>query len=303
MIRKFLSVCLAILLLLSCLAACDKGGNGEARLLSFSQANSVKEMQEMDGQKVTIIGYMSTLSPVSGQFMYLMNLPYQSCPFCVPNTTELSNTMAVYAPDGKEFEFTDRAIQVTGTMDFGDYVDEFGYTYSYRIKDASYTVLDTSNMSEELKLWQQLASTDVIGDVYAMFEYVNFLCYWPTYTAQFGDEPDYLYPTDALRFIETDGAQYNYGFKEGYFDQLIATVESVDAQAFRDLVKMIQDAKALCDRAYAELKSESYTMVDEYSGSFKDGRRQYIMNASEEMGAEMERLYRAFSAWLSEWEL
>ncbi len=304
MIRKMMSVCMVVLLLLSCLTACDQGaGSGEARLLSFSQANSVKDMQAIDGQKVTIIGYMSTLSPVSGQFMYLMNLPYQSCPFCVPNTTQLSNTLAVYAPDGKEFEFTDRAIQVTGIMDFGDYVDEFGYEYSYRIKDASYTVLDTDNMSDELKLWQQLASTDVISDVYTMFEYVNFLCYWPTYTAQFGEETDYLYPTDALQFIETDGAQYNYGFKDGYFDDIIATIESVDATAFADLVQIIRDAKALCDTAYAELKAGNFTVVDEYIETFKDGRKQYKLNASAELDHGMDTLYTAFSSWLGEWEL
>ena len=33
-------------------------------------------------------------------FMFLMNLPYQSCPFCVPNTSQLSNTMEVYPKKG-----------------------------------------------------------------------------------------------------------------------------------------------------------------------------------------------------------
>ena len=298
---------LATLLLCTALTSCESDSGKPAEngtvMLSFSQAQSIEEIKNYDGREVTIIGYMSTLSPISGQFMYLMNLPYQSCPFCVPNTTQLSNTMAVYAMEKDEFEFTDRAIQVTGIMEFGDYTDEFGYEYSYRIVDATYEVLDTSNMSEELRLWQQLASTDVISDVYTMFEYVNFLCFWPSYTAQFDGGADYLYPDDAIYFIETDGAQFNYGFKEGYFEGLIATIESVDPTAFADLVTIIKDAKALCDKGYAELKAGNCTQVAEYSGAFRDGRLQYNLTNSTEFGSEMERLYRLFSNWLASWEI
>ena len=238
MTKKITAILLACIILassLSLLISCDSGSENEGgtQMLSFSQAQSVAEMEKLDGKQVTIIGYMSTLSPISGKFMYLMNLPYQSCPFCIPNTTQLSNTMAVYAKGNDEFEFTDRAIQVTGTLEFGDYTDEFGYVYSYRIKDATYSILDTENMSAELKLWQQLASTDAVSEVYSMFEYVNFLCYWPTY----------------IYFIETDGAQFNFGFKSGYFDNIISTIKSVDETAFADLVKVVEDAKALCEKA------------------------------------------------------
>ena len=118
MIKRIICITLAFIMVMGSslfLTSCEKESATEesTKMLSFSQAQSISEIEKLDGEKVTIIGYMSTLSPVSGKFMYLMNLPYQSCPFCVPNTTQLSNTMAVYAEDGKEFEFTDRAIQVT----------------------------------------------------------------------------------------------------------------------------------------------------------------------------------------------
>ncbi|MBQ2716865.1 MAG: hypothetical protein IJF21_08700, partial [Clostridia bacterium] len=183
--KRTFAFILAIIFVVMPLASCEKGGAGSGQLLSFSQAQSIEEMEKLDGKEVTIIGYMSTLSPISGEFMYLMNLPYQSCPFCVPNTTQLANTMAVYAKSAEGFEFTDRAIQVTGILEFGDYTDEFGYEYNYRIKDATYTVLNTDDLDPKIKLWQQLASTDVIAEIYQMYEYVNFLCFWPTYTAQF----------------------------------------------------------------------------------------------------------------------
>lgn len=303
MIRK-ISFIIAILFLLPVFAGCsgseDEGG---AKLLSFAQAQSVSEMKRLDGEEVTIIGYLSTLSPISGEFIYLMNLPYQSCPFCVPNTTQLANTIAVYSKSKEGFEFTDRAVRVTGILEFGDFTDEFGYEYGYRIKDAEYEILDASELDPKLKLWQQLASTDVIAEIYQMYEYVNFLCFWPTYTAKFEGGSDYLYPSDIDLFCKKDGAQYNYGYKEGYFDSLVAKVESVSATEFTALVDNIRKAEAIAKDALAEIDAGNYTSVTEYSDAFGDGRVQYKMNKNDEFKAAVEATYREFAEWLATWEL
>lgn len=305
--KKLISVCLVILTVMSLFVSCGSGKSADetemSNTLSFANTNSVEKMKALDGKEVNIIGYMSTLSPISGEFMYLMNLPYQSCPFCVPNTTELSNTIACYAKDEKGFKFTDRAIKVVGTLEFGDYTDEYGYEYNYRIKDAVYTEVDTSEMSEKLQLWQQLASTGVISDVYNMYEYVNFVCFWPTYTAEFESGKDYLFPTDALSFIKTDEAQFNYGYQSGYFDKLISTISEVDAAAFAPLIENIEKAKALAEKALEALEKGEYTLTTEYSKVFSDARDQYIMNASKEFEKEMESIYTDFSYWLAEWEI
>lgn len=294
---------LCLILVLSAflsLAACGEDG-GSAKLLSFSQAQSIAEMEKLDGERVTIIGYMSTLSPVSGKFMYLMNLPYQSCPFCIPNTTTLSNTIAVYARD--EFEFTDSAIKVTGKLKFGDYEDEFGYQYGYRIVDATYEVLDTSDMSDKLRLWQQLAASDAVATIYEMFEYVNFLTNWTSYYMKFESGEDYLYPSDAVYFVETDRAQFNYGFKSGYFEGIVNEIKAVNETEFADLVAIVLKAKALSDKAYGELKNGAYSQVAEYGGRYNDGRKQYKLTKAAELKSEMDSVYSEFSTWLSGWEL
>lgn len=301
--KRTFAFILAIIFVVMPLASCEKGGEGSGQLLSFSQAQSVEEMEKLDGKEVSIIGYMSTLSPISGSFMYLMNLPYQSCPFCVPNTTQLANTMAVYAKQNDSFEFTDRAIQVTGVLEFGDYTDEFGYEYNYRIKDATYTILNTDDLDPKIKLWQQLASTDVIAEIYQMYEYINFLCFWPTYTAQFEGGSDYLYPEDAIYFYQTDGAQYNYGYQPGYFDNLVAKVESVSKTDFTALVENIRKAEALAAEAIAEIEAGNFSAVTEYAGQFNDGRTQYKMNRADEFDAKMQATYLEFAEWLATWEL
>lgn len=303
--KRILTVALSVCLILCCFAGCSESKNDSTPIVgnTLSFSNSVDDMKALDGQKVNIIGYMSTLSPINGEFMYLMNLPYQSCPFCVPNTNELSNTMAVYAKSGKTFDFTDRAIKIEGTLEFGDCTDEFGYEYNYRIVDATYTEVDTSEMGEKLQLWQQLASTNVISDVYNMYEYVNFLCFWPTYTAEFSEGKDYLYPSDALNFITTEGAQYNYGYVDEYFTDIKNTIKSVDETQFNTLIENIAKAENLASKALAALQNGEYSSVSEYSSAFNDGRNQYKMNAESEFSHEMETIYSEFSAWLAEWEL
>ena len=303
---KSLALILALVLLAACFASCGEDASqsqGGVKKLSFSEANSIDDMQKLDGQKVSIIGYMSTLSPVNGAFMYLMNMPYQSCPFCVPNTTQLSNTLAVYAKNGKSFEFTDLLIRVEGVLEFGDYTDEYGYQYSYRIKDATYSKVDTAELSDEFILWQQLASTGVVADIYSMYDYIHFLCFWGTYSMQFDSGRDYLYPDDARMFIEEDGAQFNYGYKDGYFDNMIRRIEEVDADAFEALEANIRRAKAVAEKALADLKSGRYEDVAEYTGYFGDNRIQYRLLDYAAYDTELQAIFAEFSEWIAEWEL
>ena len=308
-IKRTVSLILVLATLLCSVSLVACSNNEEETTLSFSAANSIEEMKKLEGKRVSIMGYMSTLSPISGKFMYLLNLPYQSCPFCEPNSTTLSNTMAIYAPEGKRFEFTDRLIKVTGTLEFGEFVDEYGYNYEYRIVDASYTVVDTSEMGEHLRLWQELAATEVVGEIYRMYDYLNFVCFWGTYTAKFDGEEDYLHPGDIMMFLEADNAQFHYGYAEGYFDSLIATIESVDQEAFAELVENIKKAKQLADDALSEYKNGEYSLVSEYSKNrhgtliFGDGRNQYKLNKADEFDQRMEALYREFALWLGEWEV
>lgn len=143
-----------------------------------------------------------------------------------------------------------------------------------------------------------------------MYDYVNFLCAWNTYYVNSGmDEngnvvPGYfLYPTDALGLITTDGAQYNYGYKEGYFDAIVAKIETVDPVAFQDLVANIRGAEALAQKAFAELKNENYTSEKKYLEQFGTEDFVYTLNIGEELQSEMQTLYYAFANWLSSWEL
>ena len=312
--KAILTVCLVLSLLFS-FAGCKQAQSGEVTKLSFQAASGYDYLKTLDGKQVTISGYMATSSPVDGSFMFLMNLPYQSCPFCVPNTSQLSNTMEVYPKKGETFGFTNQAIKIVGTLEVAEsedkpFTDMYGYEFNYKIVDATYTIIQADELSEDMALWQKIAETDVVSDIYRMYDYVNFLCAWNTYYVNSGTDENgnvvpgyYLYPTDAVYLITTDGAQYNYGYKDGYFDSIISKIEAVDPNAFADLVANVRSAEVLAQKALAELENAHYTSEKKYLEQFGTEDLVYTLTIGEELKAEMQTLYSAFANWLGSWEM
>ncbi|MBO4871836.1 MAG: hypothetical protein J5496_00265 [Lachnospiraceae bacterium] len=306
-----LTVCLAALLL----GACGRDSGGEAVPLSFKQAAGYDYLKSINGKTVAINGYMATSSPADGSFIFLMNMPFQSCPFCVPNTTQLANTMEVYPRKGETFTYTVQAIRVTGRLVVAKdasnpFTDLYGYRFSFKIEDATYRILKDEDLSAELKLWQDLSSSGIINELYDMYNYVNFVCKWPTYKVNSYTDKDgktvtgyYLYAADAVRYLEKDGAQFNYGYKEGYFENLQKRILKISDTAFSALVDNISSAKQLADEAVAALKNGEYTMEKKYVEEFGQEDYIYTLNRGAELAERMDALYNFFSDWLAGWEL
>ena len=313
---KIVSVLLLIVLTTSCFVSC----NGEIDLadatkLSFKSASGYDYLKTLDGKPVTINGYMATSSPVDGSFMFLMNLPYQSCPFCVPNTSQLSNTMEIYPKDGEAFAYTTQAIQVVGILEVSEsedepFTDKYGYEFCCKIVDATYTIIKAEDLSENMALWQKIAGSKVISEIYRMYDYVNFLCAWDTYYVDsFVDENGetvtgyYLYASDAEGYLYNSGARYNYGYQNGYFDSIVSKIEAVDPMAFADLVANVRAAEALAEKALKELQNGNYTSEYKYVEMFGQSDYVFTLTNGEELVAEMDIVYMAFSNWLGSWEL
>ena len=186
----------------------------------------------------------------------------------------------------------------------------YGYEFCCKIVDATYTIIKAEELSDDMALWQSLASTDVVSEIYKMYDYVNFLCAWNTYYVNsYQNEKGetvpgyYLWPSDVENYLYKDGAQYNYGYKEGYFDSIIAKIESVDKTAFADLVENVRKAQALSQKALGELENKNYTAEKKYLEMF--GREDYVytLNKGEELKKDMENTYTEFSNWLGSWEM
>ena len=299
--RKILAISLAAALLL--LAGCSGAAPGEegATALKFTDAVSLETLTALDGKTVSIVGYMATLSPLSGKFLYLMNMPYQSCPFCVPNTTQLANTMAVYAPEGQTFGYTDQAIRVTGTLRIEDYTDEYGYVYNYRIADASYEIVDLAALSEDYALWQSIASDGVVAEINSMFDYLHFLCQWTEYQSGYTDDDGsevvyFLYPGDVEMYLQDTGP-YGYAQEAGedYFPGLIERIRAISANDLEDLVTIVESAQQVAATALSELRAGNYT--------YDSAADKYALQKNEELYNAWYDAYSQFALWLAKWEI
>ncbi len=315
---KAFSIVIIIICVFSC-AACE-GESKNATKLSFKSALEYDYLKSLDGSTVTINGYLATSSPVDGSFIFLMNMPYQSCPFCVPNTNQLSNTMEVYPKKGDSFDYTNQAVKVVGKLEVADdpnepFTDKFGYEFSFKIVDAEYTILKAEDLSAEMALWQRFASAGIADEIYRMYDYLNFVCKWNTYfvdnytdssgTLQKGY---YLYPSDAENFMklgENGGkdAQYAYGRKEGYFDSIINSIKAIDKDAFSDLIANIESAEALANDALYELEQGNYTYEYKYVEKFGRDDYVYTLNIGEELSERNDALFYEFANWFSSWEM
>ncbi len=308
---------LVLIMIFSLTCSCGKKNedNSDAIKLSFKSSASYDYLKSIDGQKVTISGYMATSSPVDGSFMFLMNLPYQSCPFCVPNTSQLSNTMEIYPKKNESFAYTSQAIKVVGRLEVAQsenkpFTDMYGYEFNFKIVDATYTVIRAEDLSKDMALWQKIAEADIVSDIYKMYDYVNFLCAWNTYYVNSYTDADgtlvpgyYVWPSDAKNYIYQSGAQFNYGYKDGYFDSIVGKIEAIDKTAFADLVANVRAAEALASKALAELEAGNYTSEYKYIEMF--GREDYVytLNKGAELTAEMNKIYSSFSDWLGSYEM
>ncbi len=298
--KKLIALALALILAACLLAGCGKG-SAEVQPLSFAESASLDTIKALNGKQVTLTGYMATLSPLSGEYIYLMNLPYQSCPFCVPNTQQLANTMAVYAAKNAKFAYTDRPIRITGRMEVGDFSDEYGYTYNYRIVDASYEAVDLSEVSSDYALYNALAEDGVIADVNAMFDYLLFICQWTEYQGGYTDENGnqlsyYLYPGDVENVLADDSA-YGYAAQASadYYPGLIRRVRAVSADGLEDLVSILEAAQAVEQRARAELEDQQY--------SYDDEADKYELTHGQELSDLFYDVYGQFSQWLTRYQL
>jgi len=292
----------------------NKEDDSGATKISFKSASSYEYLQSLNGQQVEIRGYMATSSPVDGSFIFLMNMPYQNCPFCKPNTSLLSNTIEAYPSEGDKFTYTTSAIKVIGTLVVAEdvskpFTDRYGYEFNFKLEDSYYKILKESDLSADIALWQKFAATSLVTDLYAMYDYLDFVTNWPnyfinSYTNSKGEfvKGFYLWPADAMYFLETEDAQWHYGYVDGYFDDIVKRIQKVDSKGFDTIVKNVEKAKALAEYAINELYEGHYTKEYKYIERFDTEDYVYILD-DQTMNKQADNIFYEFADWLGSFEM
>lgn len=306
---RLLSLALIIALLFS-FTACQKEAPATAKAtrLTYENFSDYDYLKTLDGETVSLMGYMTVQMPEDGAYMYLTALPWQETPFITPNSNRLSNTVPVYANHGTRFTYMTEAVKIIGTLEVAEnnmalFNDALGYSSYCRIKDANYVRADADALTGDMAVWQKLAEEDAINQINRMFDYVNFLCVWPSCYVNPTAEKEgyYLTPRDAAYLIATPGAAYHYGNQSGYFDGLAQTLENIDPEVLAEPIACIREAKALAIKALTELNEGNYTAEETYLERFDTQGVIYTLDKGAELEAEKDALEARFTDWLNSW--
>lgn len=174
-------------------------------VLKFKNTNSDEAISLLNGKKVSITGYLSTLSPLNGKFAYLMNMPYQNCPYCVPGTSAITNTLTIVAKENEKIKFTDQPVTVTGTLETGTFTDEFGYEYGVRLNNVVVKNADIDELSESIRKYNLLAENGVVNSIYNSIMLADRSVFYNYYKK----EVPALIKTERIESTKTLFAEYN----------------------------------------------------------------------------------------------
>ncbi|SNR76079.1 hypothetical protein [Puniceibacterium sediminis] len=91
------------------------------------------------GEQITVSGFMAPPLKAESQFFVLTKMPMAICPFCEPGTTWPRDLLAIYARRIVDVVPFNVLINVTGTLELGDYVDpDLGFYSKVRIANATF---------------------------------------------------------------------------------------------------------------------------------------------------------------------
>lgn len=136
-------------------------GSGDSAKLRFSEMYTVagedknisEIFKELDGKEINMTGYMAAQSPLDGSFIYLVNQPYVSCPFCAIGDITKLEVIPVYMEDGSEIQYLESGVKIVGRLEVSEKVDSLGYTTQCRIYAKNIEVLTEENTDVNLQSW------------------------------------------------------------------------------------------------------------------------------------------------------
>ncbi|MBP3284236.1 MAG: hypothetical protein J6M02_01910 [Clostridia bacterium] len=235
--------------------------------LKFKNTNSDEYIRSLNGKKVTMTGYLSVLSPINGKFAYLMNLPYQSCPYCVPGTSAIYNTLAIYAKQNEKIEFTNEPVTVEGVLEVGNFKDDFEYEYSVRIKDATVKKADVEKLSENILMYSAISQEGLIDQMNYAITMLDEIIYYDYYETYYGMSPDDLTPFDTAEI-----------------DKIISKLKSINESGYSDIIKVMENAKTLAGTANDNLAKGNY-------------------EKNKSLQPNLDKVFAGFSAWMAKYEM
>lgn len=267
------------ILLVFVLTACNSNVDStEYSKIKFSEMyetiNSEKNISEiyknLDGKEVEMNGYMAVQSPLDESYIYLVNQPYVSCPFCAIGDITKLEIIPVYMADNSSIKYTENGVTIKGKLEVGEKTDALEYTTQCRIYADSVEEIKETNVDTELQTYYaNLSEAGMIIDIQTL-----------QMNIEYATKDEYLVDFGTTKAEKYDGVVQYYG--TGISDYVT-------------YIKECPDIVKACEPAREDLKSLNTELYNLYQKQIKVLEKFAIIimqgQAEEKTDSEKEKLY------------
>ena len=177
------------------------------------------------------------------------------------------NTLAIYAKSNEKIEFTNEPVTVKGTLEIGNFKDEFEYEYSVRIKDAEVTKADVAKLSENILMYSAISQEGLVDEMNGAINEIDLIIYYDYYETYYGMSPEDLVKFETVKI-----------------DKIISRLMAINATAYSDIIKVMKEAKRLAITANENLDSGNY-------------------EKNKALQTELDNVFYGFSAWMAKYDM
>ena len=129
---------------------------------SFTTSNAIAFNSSfnpnINGEQVAIMGFVSPIKAPDGSLIYLSSTPYNNTPFLGNrlNPTRQNRIFDTIAVHPLTEIYTKGLITITGIAEIGNFADNFGFSYTIRINNATYEKVGYDSLPSNLRLFYLL---------------------------------------------------------------------------------------------------------------------------------------------------
>lgn len=302
-IGKLLSLIFMLGLLLTISVGCANNDNisdnsenqnetdGKYAKIKFSEMYETKGNEKnvsaiyksFDGKEVSITGYMAVQSPLDESFIYLVNQPYVSCPFCTIGDITKLEIIPIYMADGSTIKYSETGVTIKGKLEIAEKTDSLEYVTQCRIYADSVSNISDENVDQALQTYYaNLSQGGMIIDIQTLQMNIEYATN-PEYMALYGASK-----LDAVKGIATeysDILDYVTYIKEcpeivkAYEpkEERLITLNNELIDLYNEQIKVLEKFAGIVVRAQMEetTDAEKETLYDEFTKLNSDNLKLY----------------------------
>lgn len=258
--KKVISVFLSIFLVFA-LTSCSDSTVHE---LNFSM--SKEEIEELDGKTVSIIGYMSLVTPIDN-LIYITRYPIESHPETAEGTMTLINAFAVNLKEElPEEQYTTQVIKITGKLVCGKFTDDYSYYYTYRIEDATFELATEEEIPENIIPYYTMEKNNYVFHMYDILSCIDF-------------------------YVNYEEFDENKEFKKD------ETIDFFNYQETRDAVSALEGEDY---ELYIEIWDGANALIEKINDNITEGKYQENKNLHEETDVLYEKFETLMNGYVME---